>query len=117
MTNHEIWMHKLRLEVHSGLPTLIARSHEHLHVHISINPDLARKTELTENAIFFQASLFRLAHRRLFGMERDAARGATSVTSAPVTNIHAGFFNREGKLFACLGLKRIESFDRNLVTH
>jgi hypothetical protein len=65
---------------------------------IAIYVHLAREAKLAEHAILLERVVLSFAHFRLVAVNRDAARGAASMTAATVTDVNAVSFNCVDKL-------------------
>lgn len=64
---------------------------------VGMNSNLARQPELPQDAIFFQAILLFIAHRRLRRQELDSASSAASVASAAVADVDTVLLDRKRK--------------------
>jgi len=73
----------------AGIPALLARPHDDLDVHVTVDPALTTEPEFAEDPVLFQAIVFLLTHGWLLRKEPDAARRATRVASAAMTDVNA----------------------------
>src|SRR4051812_45285603 len=88
----------LRLRRRTWLPTLLARTHQDLDAHLPIHADLARKPELSQNSVLFQAVMLDLPHRGLLGRKLYAAGGAFCLPSTAVADVDSASLDRENQL-------------------
>jgi hypothetical protein len=106
-------LRRLRFQLHPRIPALLAGSHEDFQLEILRDADLARKTELTQDSIFFEALSLYFSHRRLVTLNGNPASGALCLSATTVAHIHSVLLKFKCQLGAFRSLKSLKSFRVN----
>lgn len=96
-------------------PALFGHTHERLHRHVVLGQNLAGKADLSEELALRELVILRLRHPiRLTRTEPYAARRATRLTAAAVTDINATGLDNFNEAPSCGNLKGSDTLNRKI---